>query len=75
MNDELFSQGTQLLVVGMGTVFVFLTLLVGATSLMSSLVGRARPVDDDGPTDEEIAAISAAIAARTAASQARNRSN
>ena len=53
--------------VGMGTVFVFLCLLVMATSLMSRLVihlagapaAEAEPQADEA---EEIAAISAAIA-------------
>ena len=50
---------------GMGTVFVFLTLLVFATTAMSALVRRFQPVEvsePGGPTEEEVAAISAAIA-------------
>lgn len=35
--------GVQLALVGMGTVFVFLTLLVGVTALMSRLVLRFAP--------------------------------
>ena len=55
-------QGITLMLVGMGTVFVFLTLLVAAMSLMSDVVRRLTPVADTGEaTDEEIAAISAAI--------------
>lgn len=70
MEEGLLVQGVELMLVGMGTVFVFLTALVMATSLMSSLVGRrqgrvavdAGPDDARGlPTDEEIAAIAAAI--------------
>jgi oxaloacetate decarboxylase gamma subunit len=50
------------MLVGMGTVFTFLTILVIVTTLMSRMVGRFQP----GPsasviTDEEVAAISAAI--------------
>lgn len=74
MQDDLLAEGLELMLVGMGTVFVFLTTLVGATSLMSKLVmgkttGTA-PGDGpsgagpsgDGPSDEELAAIGAAIA-------------
>ena len=66
MENELLARGVELMLVGMGTVFVFLTALVAATTLMSRLVMRfapATPVQDDGPDDAEIAAISAAIAA------------
>ena len=62
MTPDLLAQGVELMLVGMGTVFVFLTLLVGATSLMSSIVMRRQPTRSGGtPTDEEIAAIGAAI--------------
>ena len=56
--------GLQLMLAGMGTVFVFLTALVFATTGMSALVRRFEPVaeaDSDGPTEEEVAAITAAI--------------
>ena len=46
---------------GMGTVFVFLTLLVIAMTLMANLVSRLQPASMDA-SDEEVAAISAAIA-------------
>ena len=48
---------------GMSTVFVFLTALVFATSLMSRLVQRYLPEADHskGVSEEEVAAISAAI--------------
>ena len=69
LNDDLFLQGLELMLVGMGTVFVFLTLLVLATTLMSYLVRRFVPASvpragtaDGGPTAEEVAAISAAVA-------------
>ena len=65
MSGSLMAQGLQLMLVGMGTVFVFLTALVFATTLMSRLVTRGDPgqaPDDGGPSDDEIAAISAAIA-------------
>ena len=40
METSLISQGVDLLLYGMGTVFTFLTLLVGLTTLMSSTVNR-----------------------------------
>ena len=47
---------------GMGTVFVFLSLLVMAMSAMAAVVGRiiVTPAAE-GPTEEEIAAIGVAI--------------
>lgn len=50
---------------GMGTVFVFLTLLVFATTAMSALVQRLQPTHPDESetvSEEEVAAITAAIA-------------
>ena len=62
----LVSEGLNLALYGMGTVFVFLTLLVLATMIMSWLVApketaavTALPVDLAG--DRKIAAITAAI--------------
>ena len=60
------------MLVGMGTVFVFLTLLVLATRVMSAIVLRYFPaaavvaeravvVRGDGASEEEIAAISMAL--------------
>ena len=46
----------------MGTVFVFLTLLVGATTLMSRIVLKLiPPASASAPAPEEIAAITAAL--------------
>ena len=42
----LIEQGLDLMLYGMGTVFVFLTLLVIVTTLMSSIVQRWLPDDD-----------------------------
>ena len=65
MGSELLEQGLELMLAGMGTVFVFLTLLVFATSAMSALVRRFESVADAesaGVSEEEVAAITAAIA-------------
>lgn len=51
------------MLVGMGTVFSFLTILVIGMTMMSSIAMRFTRVEsDDDPSDEEIAAITAAIA-------------
>lgn len=65
MQSELFWQGLELMLVGMGTVFAFLTILVIATGLMSRLVLRLSPITkpEGPPTMAEMAAIVAAIAA------------
>ena len=44
---ELMSRGIELMLVGMGIVFLFLTMLVVAINMMSSLVQRFFP---DAPT-------------------------
>ncbi len=77
MEPGLLSQGLELMLAGMGTVFVFLTLLVGATTMMSALARRfappapepagPRPPPDAQPAPEVVAAIGAAIAAHRAA--------
>ena len=43
MQDTLIDQGFSLMLYGMGTVFVFLTILVFATGLMSKLVNTFAP--------------------------------
>lgn len=63
MSGNLINQGLMLMVVGMGTVFVFLTVLVAATTAMSRLIVRLLPSPlPADPGGEEIAAIAAAIA-------------
>ncbi|XOV81470.1 MAG: OadG family protein [bacterium] len=69
--DPNFAAGLELMLIGMGTVFVFLTLLVAATKTMSVLVLRYAPLppvlvppipeDATAPSAEEVAAITAAI--------------
>ncbi|MGJ0515258.1 MAG: OadG family protein [Methylomicrobium sp.] len=65
---ELMSSGVELMIVGMGIVFLFLALLVVAINMMSSLIQRFFPeepktvevikIDTDKAT---VAAISAAV--------------
>ena len=50
------------MLVGMGTVFVFLSLLVMAMTAMAGIVKRLTPVAEERISDEEVAAITAAIA-------------
>jgi oxaloacetate decarboxylase gamma subunit len=61
MEESLLELGAMLMIAGMGTVFVFLTALVGAMSLMSAAVRRFQPAVTDEVTQEELAAIAAAI--------------
>jgi oxaloacetate decarboxylase gamma subunit len=63
VQNELINEGLTLMLAGMGTVFVFLTVLVIAMTLMSRLVARFQPTREGaGTADDEIAAIAAAIA-------------
>ena len=63
MQPSLLDQGLMLMLVGMGTVFVFLSVLVAGMSLMALAVHRLTPAPADaGASDEEVAAITAAIA-------------
>ena len=73
MDVTLLEQGAQLMLVGMGTVFVFLALLVLATTGMSHVVMRLMPEPAaDAISAEEVAAISAAIIKHRASQQSRN---
>ena len=62
MEADLLHQGLELMLAGMGVVFVFLTVLVGAITLMSRVVMRFQPLNASADNEEEIAAITAAIA-------------
>ncbi|MEJ2171999.1 MAG: OadG family protein [Woeseiaceae bacterium] len=63
MDNELIDQGVTLMLAGMGTVFVFLTALVVAMSVMSNLLARVQTTTAVADvTDDEIAAITAAVA-------------
>jgi oxaloacetate decarboxylase (Na+ extruding) subunit gamma len=62
MTADLLEQGLELMLIGMGTVFVFLILLVAAMNLMSWLVAQlpaAAPAP--GVAAQDVAAIAAAI--------------
>ena len=61
MQATLINQGVTLMLVGMGTVFVFLTLLVVMMSVTAQLIRRLTPAAEDSASDEEVAAITAAI--------------
>ena len=43
MQETLLQQGIELMVFGMGTVFVFLVVLIGVTNAMSAIVQRFFP--------------------------------
>lgn len=73
-DSQLISEGLSLMVLGMGFVFVFLTVLVITTTLMSRIIGRyfPEPVALEAPrrgaaaaaseqNDAVMAAISAAV--------------
>ena len=45
----MISQGLELMLYGMGTVVVFLTLLVASTSIMSRVITRYLPAQDVAP--------------------------
>jgi oxaloacetate decarboxylase gamma subunit len=63
LETSLLDQGITLMLVGMGTVFTFLTILVIGMSLMSAIVMRLTPDPDACEVnEEEIAVITAAIA-------------
>ncbi|HKJ20101.1 MAG TPA: OadG family protein [Woeseiaceae bacterium] len=61
MQATILDQGVTLMLVGMGTVFVFLSLLVMAMTAMAGIIKRLTPVAEEGVSDEEVAAITAAI--------------
>lgn len=79
MQQSLLQQGTDLMMYGMGTVFVFLTLLVVGTIIMSTVVARyfaeepepvAAPKGDGAPVNARtLAVIQAAIQSHRAKHQ------
>ena len=63
MGSELIGPGLELLLAGMGTVFVLLGLLVATCTALSRAVRgwRATPVVETDGEDEVVAAVTAAI--------------
>ena len=67
MYSDLMSDGLTLMVIGMGTVFVFLTVAVVSVAFMSKLaksIEARLPVPDSAPIGvppEHVAAITAAV--------------
>ena len=63
MQTSLLDQGITLMLVGMGTVFVFLTMLVAGMSLLAGIVKRLTRVSAAASvSDLDVAIITAAIA-------------
>lgn len=60
--DSLFSEGLSLMVYGMGFVFVFLTLLVGVTKVMSHLASKYAPESQPKPGSVRKTPVPAAVA-------------
>ncbi len=66
MQGDLLAEGVELMLVGMGTVFAFLLILVFATKALSAVAQRFAepwPAADvgEGPSLEEAAAIAVAL--------------
>ena len=66
MQDTLIDQGLNLMLFGMGTVFVFLTILVFATTVMSKLVNRFSP---EAEVEAKQSAVQAVVNTHTASPQ------
>ena len=73
MNKEMLLNGVQLMVFGMGMVYVFLIIMIFAMTIMSkvlkpfanALQPEAKPAAKkaSGPSDEQLAAVAAAVVA------------
>ena len=73
MNMDLLSAGLRMMVLGMGIVYFFLIIMIFAMKLMSkalkpfanALQPEAKPAarKPAGPTDEQLAAVAAAVVA------------
>ncbi len=72
MDTDLLRQGLELMLVGMGTVFVFLSLLVLSTLGMSRLVMRWQPPAEVAPGAADSAAVVAAMTAAVIHHRARH---
>lgn len=58
---SLVSQGLELMIFGMGVVFVFLTMLVFVTGFMSALINKIAPEVEAAPAPAAPAAPSAGV--------------
>ncbi|ANG61627.1 oxaloacetate decarboxylase [Marinobacterium aestuarii] len=65
--DNLLSEGLELMVFGMGFVFVFLTLLVFVTGLMSKIVTKYAPAPEIKPAKKRATAAGSASVSAPAA--------
>ena len=71
--DPMVMEGVQLMLVGMGTVFVFLTLLVFAVRVMSTLILKYSPHVQNGKSKASTSAVPAAHVAALAAAIKKHR--
>ena len=70
MQDSLIDQGLTLMLYGMGTVFVFLTILVFATSAMSKIVHAFTPAEAPIEASNTSGAVPQASAPQAVTAQA-----
>jgi len=61
MQGDIIQQGMDLMLFGMGAVFIFLALLVAATTAMSHTVQRLIPASADAPMSPPQAIVSTAV--------------
>jgi len=61
MQGDIIQQGMDLMLFGMGAVFIFLALLVAATTAMSNTVQRLIPASADAPMSPPQAIVSTAV--------------
>ena len=73
--DPLVMEGVQLMLVGMGTVLVFLTLLVFAVRVMSALILKYAPQAQNDISKTSTNAVPAAHVAAVAAALKKHRSS
>ena len=73
--DPLVMEGVQLMLVGMGTVFVFLTLLVFAVRVMSALILSCGPQAQNDISKTPTSAVPAAHVVAVAAALKKHRSS